>query len=301
MDRLESMEVFVQVVALRSFAAAAASMGLSPAMVAKHVRGIEDRLGAPLLIRTTRRHTLTEIGRLYLERARATLEAFAGAEAAPAELQAEPRGTLRVCAPVVFGASGVAPLLGEFMARHPGLDVELSLNDRVVDLMEEGFDLAFRSGPLCDEWLVARPLRPLRMLLCASPEYLARRGRPRRPADLARHECLGFAHLAHPDRWRLVGPRGEERVAIRSRLVINNGEALRQAALAGAGIVMQSELLLADDLARGTLVRVLPRHAPPARPLHLVYPPQHRRLAKLQRFVAFAVERLGDMPAAASD
>jgi DNA-binding transcriptional LysR family regulator len=208
-------------------------------------------------------------------------------------LQATPRGLLRITAPVVLGSHGLAPLLASFRAACPDVQVELMLHDRVVDLMDEGFDAALRSGPVTDPHLVARPLRPLRMLLCASPDYLARRGTPQRPADLAAHECLGFAHWAHKDRWRLVGPDGEDTVRLKSMLVINNGEALRQAALAGAGIVMQSELLLREDLQTGRLVRVLPGHAPPEREANLLYLPDRRPTSKLQRFVAHVLAHLG--------
>ena len=294
MDRLASMHVFVQVAERGSFAAAARALELSPAMVAKHIQAIEARLKAPLLHRTTRRQSLTDVGRLYLERCREVASAFAQAESTGEEVLARPHGVLRVTAPVVLGTHGLAPLLAGFMQQFPDVQLELSLNDRVVDLVDEGIDVALRSGPLDgSERLVARPLRPLRMLLCAAPDYLARHGTPRRPEDLQRHTCLAFAHWVHKDRWRLVGPKGEVRVPVRSPLVINNGDALRQAALGGAGILMQSELLLAEDLRAGRLVRVLPRHAPPPRPAHLVYLPDRRHAAKVRCFVDYVLARLG--------
>ncbi|RYE79204.1 MAG: LysR family transcriptional regulator, partial [Oxalobacteraceae bacterium] len=252
MDRLASMQVFVLVAERGSFAAAARALDLSAAMVAKHIQAIEARLKAPLLHRTTRRQSLTDVGRVYLERCRETLGAFAQAESTGEEVMAHPHGVLRVTAPVVLGTYGLAPLLAGFMQQYPDVRVELSLNDRVVDLVDEGFDLALRSGPIdSGQRLIARPLRPLRMLLCAAPAYLAHRGTPRRPEDLQNHVCLAFAHWVHKDRWRLVGPRGEVRVPVQNPLVINNGDALRQAAIASAGILMQSELLLADDLRDG--------------------------------------------------
>jgi DNA-binding transcriptional LysR family regulator len=294
MDRLGSMQVFIQVAERGSFAAAARALDLSPTMVAKHVQALEARLKAPLLHRTTRRQQLTDVGRLYLQRCREVLGAFAQAESTGEELLAQPHGVLRVTAPVVFGTHGLAPLLAGFLQRYPEVQVELSLSDRVVDLVDEGFDVALRSGPLPPhDRLVARPLAPLRMLLCASPDYLARHGTPRRPEDLSRHQCLAFAHWVHKDRWRLVGPRGELRVPVTGRLVINNGDALRQAALAGAGILMQSELLLAQDLREGRLVRVLPRHAPPPRAAQLVYLPDRRHSAKVRCFVDHVLQQLG--------
>jgi DNA-binding transcriptional LysR family regulator len=294
MDRLSSMQVFVHVAERGSFAAAARALDLSPAMVAKHIQAIEARLKAPLMLRTTRKHHLTDVGRLYLERCREVMSAFGQAESTGEELLAKPHGVLRVTAPVVFGTHGLAPLLPAFMQQFPDVQVELSLNDRVVDLADEGFDVGLRSGLVgSQERLVARPLRPLRMLLCASPGYLSRHGTPRRPDDLRQHHCLAFAHWVHKDRWRLIGPRGEVRVTVPSTLTINNGEALRQAALAGAGILMQSDLLLHDDLRTGRLVRVLPRYAPPPRPAHLVYLPDRRHAAKVRCFVDYAVAQLG--------
>jgi len=292
------MLAYVRAVERGSFAAAAAELNLSPTMVAKHVQALEARLGARLLHRTTRRQSMTEVGRDYYERCKTLLDAIEAAEQSASELQRQPRGLLRITAPVVLGSRLLAPLLAEFLQRHPDVSIELALHDRLVDLVDEGYDLALRSGPLPPPGFVARPLRPLRMLLAAAPAYLARHGTPRRVADLAGHECLGFTYLAHRDRWRLVGPKGEESVRIRGRLQLNNGEALHQAARAGAGIVMQSELLLAADIASGALVRVLPRHAPPERAAHLLYLRDRHATLKLQRFVAYVLERLGpDAPA----
>lgn len=294
MDRLTTLEVFVRVVECGSFAAAAKALDLSPAMVARHVQRIEAGLGTRVLHRTTRRQSLTDVGRLYLERAKAVLAEYASAQASAGELLAAPRGLLRVTAPVVLGSRGLAPLLPAFLAKYPEVQVELTLLDRVVDLMEEGFDVALRSGTPADPHVVARPLQPLRMVLCAAPGYLRRQGTPRTPADLASHHCLGFSHWAHKDRWRLIGQRGEEEAArVRSVLTINNGEALRQAALAGGGILMQWDVLVAEDLKARRLVRVLPRHAPPERPAHLLYLPERRPTPRRQRFVEHVLKHLG--------
>jgi DNA-binding transcriptional LysR family regulator len=293
MDSIVSMRVFVRVAELGGFAQAAREFNLSPSMVAKHVQALEARLGARLLNRTTRRQNLTEVGRLYFERSKSILIDFDSAEASAMELQAAPRGLLRVTAPVVFGSCGLTPLLPRFLAEYPEVRIDLALHDRVVDLVEEGFDAALRSGPLADVGLVARPLASLRTILCAAPSYLQRHGTPKRPADLVRHQCLGFTYLRDRDRWRLIGPGGEDSVKVNSRLGINNGEALRQAALAGGGIVMLSELLLKGDVQSGALVRVLSSHAPPSRPAHLLYLPDRRPTPKLQRFVEFVLQHLG--------
>lgn len=287
------MRVFVRVAELGSFAAAAKELRLSPSMVAKHVTMLEERVGAQLIRRTTRRHSITEVGRLYLERARTALADVEAAEAAAGELHDVARGTLRVSAPVVYGAHALAPILGELLDENPELTVDLTLADRVVDLLEEGYDAALRTGPLPSSGLIARPLAPLPAVLAAAPAYLRRRGAPRVPAELAGHECLGFAAWIHPDRWRLVGRDGEHAVRVRGRLRANDGEALRQAALAGAGIVMQSRHLLASDLAAGRLVRVLPRYAPPSRPVHVVYPPDRFRSPKLRVFIDHVLRHLG--------
>lgn len=291
MDRITSMTVFVRVAELGGFAAAADELDISATMVGKHIKALEDRLGSRLLNRTTRRQHLSEVGRLYYERCKSLLSDLAAAEASADELRAAPRGTLRVTTVVSFGTRVLAPAIGEFLRRYPEVQMDLSLNDRVVDLVEEGFDAAIRTGPLADSGLVARPLAPYRMLICASPGYLAARGTPRKPQDLAAHECLNFSLWPMRSRWRLLDRSGEHNVAVNGRLRINNGEALRFAALAGAGIVLQPEMLLADDVRAGRLLPLLPRFEVPSRPLHLVYPHDRRPTPKLQRFVEFVLEK----------
>lgn len=293
MDMLTSMSVFVRTVEIGSFVGAAEDADISPTMAAKHVQFLERRLGARLLNRTTRRQSLTEIGRLYYQRCKALLADANAAEEVVTQMQAAPRGLLRITAPLVMGAHLVAYSLGDYLTLYPQVQVDLVLTDRVVNLVEEGFDLAVRSGPLHQGGFVARPLRPLRMLLAASPAYLKRHGEPRKPSDLSRHCCLDFAHWARHDVWRLLGPRGEVRVPVKGNLRINSGEALRQAALAGSGIIMQSELLLADDIARGRLIRVLPRYAPPERAAQLIYQRDRSPTPKLRSFVDFMLQRFG--------
>ncbi|WP_049623814.1 LysR family transcriptional regulator [Frateuria defendens] len=293
MDKLAGMAMFVRVVERGSFSAAAEAAGVSATMAGKHVRGLEERLGARLLHRTTRRQQLTEVGRLYYERCKQVLADIELAEASAHELQAMPRGLLRLTAPLSFGSRRLVPALTEYLARHPQVSIDLRLDNRVYDLVDEGFELAIRIGPLDDPALVARPLRPYRMLLAASPAYLARHATPRRPEDLAGHACLGLSNWRRRDRWRLLGPDGEREVAVHGRLSVDNGDALRVAALADAGIVLQPEVLLADDLAAGRLVQVLPEWAPPATPMHLLYAPDRRPTAKLRSVIDFLLERFG--------
>jgi DNA-binding transcriptional LysR family regulator len=198
-----------------------------------------------------------------------------------------------VSAPVTWGTHRLVPVVAEYRARHPGVRVELILNDRVVDLAEEGIDCAFRSGPLADDRLVARPLRSARMLVAASPDYLARRGRPRTPQALERHDLLGFASWGPDPVLRFERAGASVPVPVRGALTINNGQALLAAALAGAGVIVQADALLDAPLAAGTLVRLLPQWRLPERPLHLVRLPEARPSAKLRTFVDLALARLG--------
>jgi DNA-binding transcriptional LysR family regulator len=290
-DRLQSMGVFVQVVDLGSFAAAAKTTNLSATMVAKHVAGLERRLGSRLLYRTTRRQGLTEVGKVYYDRCKALLADVEAAECSVSLLQGAPRGTLRVTAPVSFAARRLAPALAEFLRLYPDVSVDLAASDRVVDLIEEGIEAAIRVGPLADSRLVARALRPYRSLLCAAPSYLRRCGAPKSPGDLASHVCLGFSYAQRPGRWRLTRDGEERLVQYAPRLQVNNGEALRQAALAGAGIVMQPEVLLDDDVKEGRLVRLLPAWGLPEQPMHLVYARDWHMTPKLQRFIEFVLQR----------
>lgn len=237
MDRLASMEVFATVVEAGSFAAAANAAGISAAMVGKHIRQLEEHLGVQLLNRTTRRQSLTDAGRGFLERTRIVLAELEAAEALAAESRARPRGELRINAPYSFGVHSLAPLLPAYMADNPEVTVRLSLSDRVVDLVDEGYDCVFRAGPLHDSALIARGLRPLRLIACASQAYLAHHAGPERPGDLVRHACLGFAGSALEERWSFCGDGNETVVPIVSRFSANSGEALRQAALAGLGII----------------------------------------------------------------
>ena len=294
MDRLASMETFVRVVEGGSFAAAAEVNGVSATMVAKQVQAIEKRLGARLLHRTTRRHQLTEVGQLYLGRCRAALAGVALAEASATELQKTPRGQLRLVAPVGFGSRTLAPALADWLATHPDVAVDLTLDDNPEARVAAGHELGVVIGDVRDTSLVARSLRPYRRILAASPAYLAARGAPAHPAELARHACLGLRYWKHHDRWHLVGPDGEASVVpVTGRFTANEGGALRRAAAAGAGIVLQPEDALADDLAAGRLAPVLPDWSFRPTPVHLVYAPDRKPTAKLRSAIDFLVARFG--------
>lgn len=198
MDRLSSMAAFVKAAEVGSFAAAADALGMSPQMVAKHVTHLEDRIGTRLLNRTTRRQSLTEIGRSYYERCKLVLADADWADSLAGEARAEPRGRLRVNAPVSFGAKSLVPMIARYLRAHPDVDVDLVLNDRTIDLIEEGFEVAFRIGPLTDSSMTACAIAPFRLVACASPAYLRERGVPTTPADLSGHDCLRYAHWPGP-------------------------------------------------------------------------------------------------------
>ena len=293
LDRFLSMSVFVRAVDEHGFTAAASSLGMSATMVAKHVRALEERVGEKLLLRTTRRQALTDVGRIYYERCRRVLAEADAADACAAELRNTPRGVLKVQAPVTFGTERLAPALALYLRQHPAVDVELSLSDRPVDLIEKGHDVAIRIGPLENARVVAKALRPYEMWLCASPAYLAAHGVPSHAHELAEHECLGFANWRRPNVWRL-GHHGQvHEVPVKNRLIANNGQALRAAAVAGLGVVMQPEALLSADVAAGRLVRVLPEHQLAQRPMHIIYPPDRRVSPKVRSFVDFVVAAFG--------
>ncbi len=294
MDKLAGMTMFVRVVDSGSFAAAAERSGVSATMVGKQIRAIEDRLGARLLHRTTRRQHLTEVGQLYYERCKQALAEIDLAESSAFELQAAPTGRLRMIAPVGFGSDSLVPALVAFQALYPDVAVDLTLDNRRYDLVNEGFELGIHIGEVEDDSLVARRLPPYRRILAASPDYLVRHGAPERPEDLTGHRCLGLTYWRRSDYWALVGPDDARcRVDIRGSFAANNGNALRIAALHGAGIVLQPEALLAQDMAEGRLVAVLPGWSYVPSPTYLVYAQDRRPTAKLRAAIDFLMTRFG--------
>ncbi|WP_295957553.1 LysR family transcriptional regulator [Rhodoferax sp.] len=291
MDVFDSMRVYVQAVEKGSLSAAATACGISATMAGNHLRTLEKRLGMQLLQRTTRRQHLTAFGENYYARCKEILRLVAETDAQAQNLQLAPAGKLRISAPVSFGTEALVPALSVYLARYPEVSVDVALCDRVVDLVEEGFEAAIRIGPLPDSALIARPLAPYRLMICASPEYLARRGTPATPEDLGQHECLSFspAALVH---WRLTDMQDAIcRVPVSGRLQVNNGQALRVAALHGLGIVLQPAILLQADVQAGRLVQLFATHTLHSRPMSVVYLPDRYRSPKLRSFVDFLVER----------
>ncbi len=293
MDRVAAMQSFVHTVERGSFAAAAAGRGLSATMVGNHIRFLEARLGALLLNRTTRQQHVTEFGRSYYERCRAILAEIEAAETAAEAVQSVSRGLLRVTAPVTLGTTVLPALLAGYLSRNQAVRVDLVLQDHRLDLLADELDVAIRAGALPDSSLMARALPPLQLVVCAAPVYLAAHGTPATPADLALHNCLDFAHAAEPLLWRFSGEGGEVAVGVNGNLRINSGPALRAAALQGIGIVMQPEIVVADDLAAGRLVHLLADHAAPALKLHLLTLPNRRPTPKLRGFIEYVAAELG--------
>ena len=290
MNHLASMTAFVRAADLGGFAPAATALGISPTMVGLHIRALENRLGSRLLNRTTRRQSLTEVGRLYYERCRQILAEIEDADQTASQLRAVPRGRLRVNAPVSYGVHALTPVLTEYLATYREVEVELSVNNRVIDLVDEGFEVAFRVGRLPDSSLVARPLAPYRMMICASPGYLAEHGEPRKPQDLLQHNCLLFDRWGASPHWSFAN--GED-VEIRGNFKADSGDALLVAARRGLGIIQGPSVLVDEDLRAGSVVRVMPDYDLPSLPMHLVYLPDRRPTPKLRTFIDFVLERLG--------
>jgi DNA-binding transcriptional LysR family regulator len=295
MDRLTSMAVFVKAAETGSFASAGVALGLSSQMVGKHVRFLEAHYGMRLINRTTRRQSLTEAGRAFYERSRAVLAEAEAVDALAANLQAEPRGTLRVNAPISFGVHCLVPMLASYLRAHPEVQVDLMLSDRIVDVVDEGYDAVIRIAPLVDSGLIARELMPYRLVVCASPAYLAGHGTPLHPADLENHACLSFTYWAQPTAldWEFTNAHGQYTVRVKSRFSINNGAGLRMAALEGLGVILQPLELVQDDLAAGRLVQLLTDYEAPSRPIHLLYSPDRRMTPKLRSFVDYVVAAFG--------
>ncbi|AWH46959.1 LysR family transcriptional regulator [Stenotrophomonas sp. ZAC14A_NAIMI4_1] len=290
MDTLRCMQAFVAVAEHGSFAAAAVQLQVSAVMVGKYIQQLEAHLGTALLQRNTRHQRLTEAGAAYLAGCRQVLEQVQQAEADVAGLQRQPQGLLRISAPTTWGSCVLAPLLSGLLRAQPLLNIELDLSNRRVDLIEDGFDAAIRVGPLPSQELVARPLPPYAMSLCASPAYLRRRGTPRTPADLAGHDCLSHLAWRGGHGWQLANG---EQVDWEARLSSNDGYALREAAVAGAGLILQPTALLAADIAAGRLKPLLRDYVPAPRPMHLIYLPDRRPRPRLQCFIEYVLQHVG--------
>jgi DNA-binding transcriptional LysR family regulator len=297
MDRLAAMRVFAQVVESGSFARAAERLGLSTSATSRQVAELESHLDARLLNRTTRRVSLTESGRAYYERAVQVLADLQEAEQEAARATVVPRGTIRLTTSVNFGVRHVAPAIAAFLGRHAQVRFDISLSDRIVDLVEEGFDLAIRIGAGGSENLVARKLGETRLLPCASAAYLKAHGAPSAPEDLARHNCFTYEYVTPRNVWRFRDAAGNERpVRVAGNLHSNNGDLLAEAAAQGAGIVFEPAFIVGSDVRAGRLVPLLQDFVAAPMPIYAVYPSRKHLSAKVRLFVDFLVERYADAP-----
>lgn len=297
MDNLTDIGVFVKVVDRGSFTLAADDLALSRAVVSKYISRLEERLGARLLNRTTRRLSLTEAGAALFEASRGAIERIEEAQAAVAHLQSQPRGRLRVSAPMSFGILHLGPAIGDFARAYPSVTLDMRLDDRYVNLVEDGYDLAVRIGALADSTLVARKLGTTRAVVCASPQYLAEHGEPDTPEDLASHDCLIYSYLSTANVWRFTASDGREiPVAVSGRFRINNGMVLTEAALAGRGILMTPSFYVAALLRQGKLRQILARYKLAELGIYAVYPQRSHVPPKVRAFVDFLAARFGKKP-----
>jgi len=291
------MTAFSRVAETGSFSEAARRLRSSKSVVSRQIAALESELGVRLLHRSTRALTLTEAGRSYFDQIVRILADIDEANLSVSHLQAAPRGRLRVNAPMSFGIRHLAPAIPDFLARCPEVEIDMTLNDRFVDLVDEGFDMAVRIGQLIDSSLVARRLAPLRRVVCASPAYLAARGIPTTPDEITGHECLCYSNMSAGNEWKFVGPDGRPwPVEVKGRLRINNGDALRIAALGGLGLACLPTFIVGEDLRAGTLVPVLTEAIQQEGGVFAVYP--HARLLspKVRVFIDFLAERFGPNP-----
>jgi len=292
MDRFHAIEAFVKVVETGSFARAADRLGVSVSSVSRHVTELEAHLDARLLNRTTRRLSLTEIGRAFHERCVQLLADLEEAEESAGAGTLAPRGTLRLTCGVTFGTRHLAPAVSEFMARYPEMRFDVELSDRVVDLVDEGFDAAVRIGAVGGQNLVARKVGVTQLVCCAAPAYLARHGEPRAPEDLTAHACLTYAYAPQSGLWPFRDPDGRElSVRITGPVHANNGAFLEALAVAGVGIAFEPDFVVGPDVKAGRLVKILPTFLPRAAAIHVVYPSRRHLSAKVRAFTDFLVQR----------
>jgi DNA-binding transcriptional LysR family regulator len=291
MDRALEMQVFCTVVDKGSFVGAAEPLDMSKAAISRYVSGLEERLGVRLLHRTTRRLSLTDEGRQFYLQAREVLAMMDEAEAAVSSASPEASGVLRVNAPVSFGVLHLAPVWADFMKSYPKVELEISLSDRLVDLVDEGIDIAVRIARMENSSLVGRRLASTRMCLCASPAYLSSHPPIRELSDVADHGAVAYSNFASGNDWQFEGPHGTETVTTRSVVRCNNGDTCREITLAGGGVSLQPSFMVAEDLRRGDLIEILPEFRSVELGIYAVYPTRKHLPAKVRALITFLSER----------
>jgi DNA-binding transcriptional LysR family regulator len=297
MDKLRAFEVFATVVAKQGFARAADALDTSPANVTRYIADLEAHLGTRLLNRHSRKLSLTESGQALYERARSIVEEVAEAEAVASSSALQPRGRLRINAPVSFGILHLAPLWPQFSKKYPQVELDVTLIDRVVDIVDEGYDMALRISGAGTTAHAARKLATSHNIVCASPAYLRKHGRPRTPADLAQHACIGYSYSSTGDDWHFTDAQGKPQV-VRTACVMhtNNGDTARSAALAGAGVIRQPSFLIGADLRAGRLVPLLPDYRVPDIDVLAMYPSRRHLSAKVRVMVDFLADAFKGTP-----
>jgi len=288
-----AIPVFVAVVEQRGFSSAAQTLGISKSAVSKRITQLENHLGVRLLHRTTRKLSLTEAGERYYEHASQTMISAARAEDAVTELQGEPQGKLKISSPMSFGRLHVASLIPKFLKRYPKIQIDLVMDDRNVDLVSEGFDVAIRSGKLPDSTMIARKLTPLRQVLCASPKYIKTHGQPNTPSQLRQHNCILFSYSIDANEWTLHGDKGPENVFVSGNYRVNNSEALHESLLEGIGIGRLPTFVAGPDLKNGRLVELFKHYSIPDHTFYAVFPERQYLPAKVRVFIDFAIEYFG--------
>jgi DNA-binding transcriptional LysR family regulator len=296
MDRLEAMRAFVRVAELGSFSAVANQLGVARSVVTRQVAGLERQLGAKLLVRSTRRVSLTSAGTAYIEKCRVILNLVDAAETDAAQERAVVRGHIRIGLPLSFGLKRLAPLLLEFGEAHPEVSLDMELTDRRVNLVEEGFELSIRITGRLNPDDVVRRLGTCRLVAAASPDYLARHGRPQRPADLAGHECLRYSDDPSPGAWQFTADGRVETVQVRGRFTANNGDVLAEGAARGLGITLQPDFILDPWLVSGRLEQVLESFSPPELGVYALLPSSRYLPLRVRMLIDFLAGRLREGP-----
>ncbi len=290
MDKFREMQSFAAVVAAGSFVGAADALATSKAAVSRHVADLEQRLGVRLLHRTTRKLSLTDDGQTFHNRCMEILAAIDEAEGALSSRSAEASGSLRISAPVTFGILHLGQLWGAFLERNPKVTLDVSLSDRTVDLVEDGFDLAIRISGALDPSMIGRKLASTRMVLCASPQYLAQRGMPVKPQDLTEHAVISYTYWSSRDEWKFDGPEGPVSVKTHPRIHANSGDTCRAAALQHQGIILQPNFLVQQDLRSGALQEIMPRYQSLELGIYAIYASRRQLPLKLRHMIDFLVD-----------